>query len=169
MRQRAALLAPLQPTNRPYPRPEMGQQSADQAHRDGVAERWPEPAGPQRIAGARALLGPYAARLRPGARSGLKTAQRHAAHTRSRLRTVPGMGAMLRLGLLDAIPDSQRFARVPDVVSDCRLGQWATEAAGQRYGTSGTKMGHADLPGAFSAAAGLFVRANLAGQTSLAR
>jgi hypothetical protein len=103
------LLAPIQPTHRPYPLPELGQQSADHAHRDGVAERGPEPAGPTSLAGALALLGPDDARLRQGERSGLKTAQRHEANPWSLLRPVPGIGAMLRLGLLSAIPDSQRF------------------------------------------------------------
>jgi hypothetical protein len=150
------LLAPIQPTHRPYPLPELGQQSADHAHRDGVAERGPEPAGPTSLAGALALLGPDDARLRQGERSGLKTAQRHEANPRSLLRPVPGIGAMLRLGLLSAIPDSQRFPRVPDVVASCRRVPGAQASAGKRSGPAGTQRGHASLPWAFSEAARLF-------------
>ncbi len=45
----------------------------------------------------------------------------------------------------------------------------AKAAAGQRYGTSGTKIGNAYLKWAFSEAAVLFLRNNPAGQKYLAR
>jgi transposase len=63
----------------------------------------------------------------------------------------------------------QRFPRVPDCVSYCRLGKCAQEAAGKRYGTSGAKLGKASLQWAFSEAAVVFLRTNPAGQKSLAR
>ncbi len=44
MRQRAELLAPVQKTNRQYNWPEIGKKLAYQANRDGVAERFPDPA-----------------------------------------------------------------------------------------------------------------------------
>ena len=75
----------------------------------------------------------------------------------------------MRLVLLYEIHDIQRFPRVQDFVSSCRLVQCAKESAGKRYGTSGAKMGHAYLTWAFSEAAGLFLRANPAGQKYLAR
>ena len=71
------------------------------------------------------------------------TAQPHAAHTLSWLQTVPGLGTLLRLGLLYAIHASARFPRVQDCVSSCRLVQWVKASAGNRYGTSGTKIGTA--------------------------
>jgi hypothetical protein len=43
-RKRAALLAHLQHTNSQYNLPEIGKQLAYKAHRDGVAERFPDPA-----------------------------------------------------------------------------------------------------------------------------
>jgi hypothetical protein len=43
-RQRAALLAHVQPTNSQDNRPESGKKLASKANRDGVAERFPEPA-----------------------------------------------------------------------------------------------------------------------------
>ncbi len=75
----------------------------------------------------------------------------------------------MSLGVLDAIQDLERFPRVPDCVSYCRLGQWAKDSAGQRDGTAGPNIGNASRPGAFSEAAGLFVRASPAGQQYLAR
>jgi len=65
--------------------------------------------------------------------------------------------------------DIARFPRVQDFVSYGRLGTCAKAAAGQRSGTSGTKIGNASLTWAFSAAAVLFLRHNPAGQKSLAR
>jgi hypothetical protein len=121
------------------------------------------------IAVALALRGPYDHLRRHLALSPLNTAKHHPTHTLSWLRTVPGLGEILRLVLLDALHDSARFPRGQDVVSYCRLVQCAKESAGQRDGTSGTKSGHADLKWAFSAAAVLVLRDHPAGQQSLTR
>jgi len=56
---------------------------------------------------------------------------------------VPGMGTILRLVLLDASHAMQRVPSVQDVVSSCRLGKWAKEAAGTRDGTAGSTRGQA--------------------------
>jgi transposase len=116
-----------------------------------------------------ALIGHYDQLLRDMELSVLKTAKQHDANALYRLRTVPGIGEILSLGLLYEIHDIQRFPRVQDFVSDCRLVQGARESAGKRYGTSGTKIGNAYLQWAFSEAAVLCLRANPAGQRSLAR
>jgi len=85
------------------------------------------------------------------------------------LQIVPGIGKILRLVLLYEIHDIQRFPRVQDFVSYCRLVKCANESAGTRYGTSGTKIGNAYLNWAFSEAAVLFLRDNPTGQKYLAR
>jgi len=85
------------------------------------------------------------------------------------LQTVPGIGKILRLVLLYEIHDVHRFPRVQDFVSYCRLVKCARESAGKRYGTSGTKIGHAHLKWAFSEAAVLFHRDHPAAQKYLAR
>jgi transposase len=99
----------------------------------------------------------------------VKSATPHDAHTCSRLRSIPGVGKSLALVLLYEIHDSHRFPRVQEVVSSGRLVQWAQESAGKRDGTSGTKLGNAYLPWAFSEAAVLFLRATPAGQQDLTR
>src|SRR5262249_8890113 len=86
-----------------------------------------------------------------------------------RLRSIPGVGKILALVMLYEIHDIQRFPRVQDFVSYCRLVKCAKESAGKRYGTSGKKMGNAYLKRAFSEAAVLFLRNNQAGQQYLAR
>src|ERR671919_338094 len=85
------------------------------------------------------------------------------------LRTIPGSGKILRWVLLYEIHDIQRFPRVQDFVSYCRLVTCAKASAGTRYGVSGTKIGNAYLKWAFSEAAVLFLRNNPAGQKLLAR
>ena len=82
---------------------------------------------------------------------------------------MPGIGKILRLVLLYAIHDIDRFPRVQDFASSCRLVKCAKESGGKRLGTSGNKMGNAHLNWAFSEAATLCLRGNEPGQKYLAR
>jgi transposase len=169
MRTRAELLAPIQNPNSQSNLPEIGQQSAYKANRAGVAERCPEPAGQKSIAVDLALSDHYDRLLRDVEVSIGHTAKHPNANTLYLLRTVPGIGAILRLVLRYAIHDIQRFPRVQDCVSSCRLVKCAKESAGKRAGTAGPKLGNASLKGAFSDAAVLFRRSHSAGQTYLTR
>jgi transposase len=168
-RKRAALLAHVHTTNSQYNVPESGKQIAYKANRDGVAERLAAPAVPKTmevdlawITSDDQLLGDVALAI-------VKAAKHHDAPTLSLLQTGPGIGKMLRLVLRYAIHDLDRLPTVQDCVSSCRLVQCAKESAGQRWGTSGKKMGHAHLTWAFAEAATLFLRTNPAGPRSLAR
>jgi transposase len=140
MRTRAELLTHIQNTNSQYNLPEIGKKIAYKANRDGVAER---------------LI--------------LKAAKLRNRNTLYLLRTVPGIGELLSLVLLYELHDIQRFPRVQDFVSYCRLVKCPNESAGKRDGTSGTKIGNAYLKWAFSEAAVLFLRANPRGQKYLGR
>jgi transposase len=97
------------------------------------------------------------------------TARHHDAHTLYRLQTVPGIGTILSLVLLDDIHAIHRFPRVQDCLSSCRLGQCAKASAGKRWGTSGAKIGKAHLTWAFAEAAVLCLRDQAAAQKYLAR
>lgn len=169
MRKRAARLAHIHNTKRQYTLPEIGKTIAYKAHRDGVAERFAEPAGQQSIAVDLALIDHYDPLLRAVELSVRKTAKQPNANTLYLRRTVPGIGEILSLVLLYAIPDIQRLPRGQDCVSYCRLVQCATESAGKRYGPSGNKIGNAYLTWAFSAAAVFCLRNHPQGQKSLAR
>jgi transposase len=169
MRQRAELLAHIQNTNSQYNLPEIGKKIAYKAHRAGVAERFPEPAVQKSVEVDLALIDHYDQLLRNVELSILHTAKQHNANTLYLLRTVPGIGEILSLVLLYEIHDIQRFPRVQDFVSYCRLVKCARESAGKRYGTSGAKIGNAYLKWAFSEAAVLFLRNNPAGQKYLVR
>jgi transposase len=169
MRQRAALLTHIHNTNRQYKLPELGKNIAYKANRVGVAERFPDAAVQKRIEVDLALLGYYDHLLTELERSLVNTAKEHHAQILYRLHSIPGVGKILALVLLYEIHDINRFPRVQEFVSYCRLVKWAKASAGKRYGTSGRKIGNAYRKWAFSEAAVLFLRANPAGQKYLAR
>jgi transposase len=168
-RQRAELLTHVQNTNSQYNLPEIGKKMAYKANREGVAERFSEPAVQKRIEVDLALIDSYDHLLRDLELHLVTAAQHHSANTLYLLRTVPGIGTILSLVLLYEIPNIRRFPRVQDVVSYCRLVKCAKASAGTRSGTAGAKLGNADLKWAFSEAAVLFLRNNPAGQTYLTR
>jgi transposase len=169
MRKRAELLAHIQNTNSQYNLPEIGKKLAYKANRDGVAERFPDPAVQKSIEVDLTLIDTYDRLLTDLELDLVKTAKAHDAQTFYRLRSIPGIGKILALVLLYEIHDIHRFPRVQEFVSYCRLVKCAKESAGKRYGTSGKKIGNAYLKWAFSEAAVLFLRNNPAGQKYLAR
>jgi transposase len=169
MRKRAELLAHVQQTNSQDHLPEIGKNIAYKANRDGVAERFADPAVQKSIEVDLALITYYDQLLTDLELSIVKNAKHHDANTFYRLRSVPGVGKILALVMLYEIHDIHRFPRVQDFVSYCRLVKCAKESAGKRYGTSGKKIGHASLKWAFSEAAVLFLRHHPAGQKFLAK
>jgi transposase len=163
------LLAHIPKTNSQYNLPEIGKKLAYKANRDGVAERFPDPAVQQSMAGDLPGLGSSAPLLRDLEWHLVQAAKQPDAHTLSLLQTVPGIGQILSLVLRYEIHDSQRFPRGQEFVSYCRLVKCAKESAGKRDGTAGATIGNAYLKWAFSEAAGLFLRDNPAGQKYLTR
>jgi hypothetical protein len=87
----------VQPTTSHDHLPALGQQIAYQTHRDGVAARFAEPAGPKRLEIDLALIGSSDEWLRDLDLALVKAARPHDANTRYRLRTVPGIGKILSL------------------------------------------------------------------------
>jgi transposase len=169
MRTRSARLAHVHNTHSPYNVPELGKKMAYQANRAGVAERLSDPAVHKTIEVDLARIPYDAALLKHLALAILTTAKHHEAQTLYLLHTVPGIGKMLRLVLLYAIHQIDRFPRVQDCVSYARLVTWATASAGKRLGTAGKKIGNAHLTWAFSEAAPLCLRNHPQGQQLLAR
>jgi transposase len=169
MRKRADLLAPVQNTNSQYNLPEIGKKIASKANRDGVAERFADPAVPKTIEVDLALITYYDRLLSDLERTITKTAKQHDANTLYVLQTVPGIGKVLSLVLLYEIHCIDRFPSVQEFASYCRLVKCSKESGGKRLGTSGKKIGNAHLKWAFSEAAALFLRNNPQGQKLLAR
>jgi transposase len=169
MRKRAELRAHVQNTNSQYNLPDIGQKIAYKANRAGVANRFTDLAVQKNIEVDLALITYYDALLSDLELYILKTAKQHDANTLYLLQTVPGSGKILSLVLRYEIHDIDRFPRVQDFVSYCRLVKCAKESAGKRLGTSGKKIGNAHLKWAFSEAAALFLRNNEPGQKYLTR
>src|SRR5262245_17207807 len=169
MRKRAELLAHVQHTNSQYNLPEIGKQLAYKANRTGVAERCADAAVQKTIEVDRALITYDDELLKDLELYILNTAKHHDAQTLYLLQTIPGIGKILRLVLLYEIHQIDRFPRVQDFASDCRLVKCSQESGGKRLGTSGKKIGNAHLKWAFSEAATLFLRNNPPGQKLLAR
>ena len=169
MRKRAELLAHVQNTNSQYNLPEIGKKIAYKANRDGVAERFADPAVQKTIEVDLALITYYDQLLGDLELSIIKAAKHQDANTLYLLQTVPGIGKILSLVLLYEIHRIDRFPRVQDFASYCRLVKCSKESGGKRLGTSGAKIGNAHLKWAFSEAAVLFLRNNPQGQKLLAR
>jgi transposase len=169
VRKRAEVLAHIQQTNSQEHLPEIGKKLAYKANRAGVAERVPEPAVQKSLALDLTLIDAYARLVTDLELDLVRTARAHDAQTFYRLRSIPGVGKILALVLLDELHDLHRFPRVQEFVSYGRLVKCGKESAGKRYGTSGKKLGNAYLKWAFSEAAVLFLRNNPAGQKDLAR
>jgi transposase len=166
---RGELLAHVQNTNSQYNLPAIGKNIAYKANRDGVAERFADPAVQKSIEVALSLVSYYDELLRDVELTLLKTAKQHDANTLYLLQTVPGIGKILSLVLLYEIHHIERFPSVQEFASYCRLVKCAKESNGKRSGTSGSKIGHAHLKWAFSEAAALFLRDNPEGQKRLSR
>jgi transposase len=132
MRKRAELLAHVHNTTSQYNLPEIGKKIAYKANRDGVAERCPDPAVHKSIEVDLALIDDYDQLLTDLELPIVRTAKQHDANTFYRLRSIPGIGKILALVMRYAIHASQRFPRVQDCVSSCRLVTCAKESAGKR-------------------------------------
>jgi transposase len=167
MRKRAELLSHIQNTNSQYNLPEIGKNIAYKTNRGGVAERFPDPSVKKSVEVDLTLIDNYDTLLTDLELYIVRTAKEHDANVFYRLRSVHGIGKILALVILYEIHDINRFPRVQDFVSYCRLVKCAKESAGKRQGTSGKKIGNAHLKWAFSEAAVLFLRNNPDGQKYL--
>jgi transposase len=157
---RAELLAHVQNTNYQYNLPEMGKRLDRKSNREGLADHFPDVSVRKSIELDLALLDHYD-QILPSLEQELSIiAKVHDADSYFRLRSIPGIGRILGLVILYEIHDIDRFPRVQDFVSYCRLVKSAKESAGKRMGTSGKKIGNVHLKWAFSEAAVLFLRRN---------
>jgi transposase len=130
--QRAALWSPVHHTHAQYHLPEMGKKIASTATRDGVAERFDDDAAQKNLEVDLALITYDDDLLKDLALYRVKTAKHHEANTLSLLHTVPGIGKMLSLVLLDDIHRIDRFPSVQEFASYCRLVKGSKASGGKR-------------------------------------
>ena len=160
-RKRAELIAHIQNTNHQYNFPDMGRISRKcDRNKAGVAERFADLSIQKSIELDVSLIDHYDTLLNRLEHELSLIAKGHDADSYFRLRSIPGIGRILGLVILYEIHDINRFSRVQDFVSYCRLVKSAKESGGKKLGTSGKKIGNAHLKWAFSEAAVLFLRKN---------
>jgi len=160
MRKRAELLAHIQNTNSQYNLPGIGKNLRYTFNREGIAERFEHPSTQKSIDLDLNLIGFYDEQLSKVEWHINRCAKEVDYPSLMILQSVPGIGQILSLVMLYEIHDIERFPRVQEFLSYCRLVKCKKESAGKSYGTSGAKIGNAYLKWAFSEAAVLFLRQN---------
>jgi len=158
MRMRAELLAHIQNTNHQYNLPAFHKAIAYKGNREGISERFSDECVRKSIEVNLSLIDHYDQLLRKLEYYIDKKAKVHDPEALFRLRSVPGIGHTLALIILYEIHDINRFPRVQDFVSYCRLVKPSKVSAGKLYGHSGAKIGNAHLKWAFSEAAVLCLK-----------
>ena len=164
VRKRAERLAHMHNTNSQYHLPAIGKRLAYKSNREAVADHFPDPSVRKTIEVDISLIDHYDKLLGEVELYITRSAKTDDVQTFSRLQSVPGIGQILALVLLDEIQDIARFPRVQDFVSYCRLVKCAKESGGKRVGTSGKKIGNVHLRWAFAEAAVLFIRQSQPGK-----
>lgn len=90
----------------------------------------------------------------------IKCAKYHDKQAYSLLKTIPGIGRILGLTILYEVQNIERFPKVQNYISYCRLVKCPRESSGKRMGSKNSKIGNANLKWAYSEAACLFIRDN---------
>jgi len=101
VRKRGQLLAHIQNTRAQYNLPAFGRKLAYKANRDGVVERFADPSVQKSIEVDLALIDHYDALITDLELTIVREAKRHDADAFHRLRSVPGIGKVLALTILD--------------------------------------------------------------------
>lgn len=160
MRKRSELLAHIHNTNSQYNHPEIKKNLRYAFNREGISERFEDLSTQKSIELDLNLIDFYDQQLSKVEWHIQQQANQIDKQSLIILRSVPGIGLILSLVILYEIENIERFPRVQDFVSYCRLVKCKKESAGKSYGVSGKKIGNAFLKWAFSEAAVLFLRAN---------
>ena len=169
VRKRGELLAHIQNTRAQYNLPEFKRRLAYPANRDGVSAHFTDPSVRKSVDLDLALIDQYDTLIVDLELTIVRDAKRHDADAFHRLRSVPGIGTILALTILDEVHDITRFDRVQEFASYARLVKCAHQSAGKTVGTGGSKMGNVHLKWAFSEAAVLFLCHNAEGKKLLAQ
>ncbi len=169
MRKRAELYAHIQNTRSQYNLPDPLGCIAKPKNREGIVERFLDPAVQKSIAANLAMVEAYDRILSQLEHDIIVSAKEHDLLSYTLLQTIPGVGRILGLVILYEIESIERFPTVQDFVSYCRLIKSIKESNGKKYGSSGKKIGNAHLKWAFSEAAVLFLKGNEPGKKYLER
>jgi transposase len=154
---RAELLSHILNTNSQCNLPDFGGRINYKVNRQGITERFHDASVRKSIEVDLTLLGHYDELIRDLELYLVRTVKVHDAETFYRLVSIPGVGKILAMTFHYEIHDIERFPRVQEFSSYCRLVKCTRESAGKRHGFSGTKIGNVHLKWAFSEAAVSFL------------
>lgn len=168
-RKRAELFSHIQNTFHQYNLPAPGYAALQRKSRDNIPNRLSDPIVRKTIEADLKLCVCYDDLIRDLERTVERQARGHDAHTFHLLQTIPGIGRILGLTILYEIHTIERFPRVQNFSSYSRLVKAPKESAGKRLGTSGAKIGNANLKWAFSEAAVCFLHNNPRGKQHIKR
>jgi transposase len=160
MQSRSQLLAHSQCTNYQYNLPVFEKKIKHKCNRHLLENRFSDPSAQRNVELDIDLIDAYTKELGKVERYLIKNAKTHDYQSYMILKSFPGIGDILSLVILYEIHDIGRFKRVQDFSSYSRLIKCRAESAGKSYGSSGAKIGNANLKWAFSEAAVLYLRYN---------
>jgi transposase len=162
VRRRAELLAHLVNTHSQYNQPALSQKLCYAANRAtlDLPGRFADPSVQKSVTADLELIDAFDEQVRDLELYLTRTAKVDDPQAYHRLRSIPGVGAVLALILLYEIHDVHRFEEVGQFLSYARLVRCAHESAGKKIGTGGKRIGNAHLKWAFGEAACLLVRAS---------
>ena len=152
------LVAHIQNTNTQYNLPAFAKKISRKYNREGVAERFEDPAVKKSVEVDLALIDSLNKILAQLEWYIEKTARQHDFQTLYLLRSIPGVGTILGLVILYEIHDIKRFPRVQDFSSYARLIKPVKESNGKWAGHSNKKIGNHHLKWAIKEAAILMLR-----------
>lgn len=163
------LVAHIQNTNTQYNLPAFAKKISRKYNRNGVAERFEDPAVRKSIEVDLAMIDSLNKILSQLEWYIEKTARQHDYQTLHLLRSIPGVGQILGLVILYEVHDIKRFPRVQDFSSYARLIKPVKESAGKWAGKTNKKIGNAHLKYAIKEAAILMLRESGQAKDYLAR
>ena len=158
VRRSAELLAHIQNTNTQYNLPAFDKKISRKYNRDGVVDRFEDPAVQSSIAADLSMIDAYHKNIVQLEWQIEKSAKHHDHHTYLLLKTVPGIGSVLALTILYEICTIERFPSVGDFSSYCRLIRPEKESNGKQAGKGNGKIGNAHLKWAIREAATILLR-----------
>ncbi|MFO1076677.1 MAG: IS110 family transposase [Planctomycetota bacterium] len=159
VRERGFLLAHVQNTHHQYNMVPQAARIAHKCNREGVAERFADPAVQKTVEVDLDVVGHLDGVIAELERHLERSVKVHDQDNFYLLRSVPGIGKVLAMTILYEIHDIARFPRVQDFASYARLIRPGKESAGKRTGGGGgAKIGNAHLKWAVSEAAVLMLR-----------
>ncbi len=160
VRRRSDLLSHIQNTNTQYnfDTIKKGINSLTIASKTELLERFDDPAVKMNMEVDIAVVDALTEQIRKIESRVLKAANHSDPLAFSLLKSIPGIGDVLALTILYEIEDINRFPRVQNFVSYCRVVKCQRESGGKQYASKNTKIGNANLKWAFSEAAVMFIR-----------